>query len=165
MKQEQDETSLSVDEIIERFHTVFNPSYDVFISYSYLDDPCHALGTALLLKDSGFLAYLPKRIDPAQRRSPKLAEIELTQVALSKSKALISLNSTKASRSHWIPWEIGYMSGSTGKVAIQSIADEKVSSRNREFVKLYPSVGLSNGEFTVNYKESGTDLKSWINKS
>ncbi len=159
-------TSLSDVDLLDRYSEIGQDSYDVFISYSYADEVIYPLDAFLNLRDAGISAYLPRRFDRSKEKPPKLLDISRTRDALLKSRALVMINGPQASRSQWIPWEIGYMSGKTGKVAISSIADDKNRIRKREFLRLYPSVGFDGADLLVGFPgENSEKMRSWISSS
>ena len=138
-------------------------SIDIFISYSYLDDPELPTSLLLLLRDAGFNPYLPDRFVRSKGRQPKMSDIEHTRSMLSISKSLIVLSGPKTTRSQWIPWEIGYVAGSTGKVAILSMAENARDVSNREFLQLYPSISRVSGTLeVVEFSGKSKPLQEWV---
>lgn len=163
VEDEKKSTGESELDIIKKKSSIDNEVFDVFISYSYLDDPVIPIALSLLLRDNGCSSYLPERIDRNSGYIPSLGDINKTRFVLKNSKSLIMVNGPKTSRSQWIPWEIGFISGSTGKVAVSSTAEKEDKVKNREFLRLYPSViNVSGGLRIGDYQESGIPIREWV---
>lgn len=159
---EQNATGSSEHELIKKGANQDKNKFDVFISYSYLDDPVLPLALSLMLKDNGCSSYIPERIDRNSGYVPTFMDIDHTRNILMSSQSLIMINGPKTSRSQWIPWEIGFISGRTGKVAVSSTADKDDKVKNREFLKLYPSIVGSSSGLTVSHPgQKGIPILDW----
>ncbi|GBR21967.1 TIR domain-containing protein [Komagataeibacter nataicola] len=137
---------------------------DIFISYSYRDEVELPLALFLLLRDEGCKPYLSQRFSRKKGQIPNIKDIQKTRDILSVSKSLIFLDGPEATRSQWIPWEIGYIAGKNGKVAIFTAAENQSNVTNSEFLSLYPKVSHQDGCLLVD-KDSREKigLYQWVN--
>ena len=142
-------TQLSISELFHKLSGGNPHTVDVFISYSYRDDPILPLGLYLLLRDEHCASYLPLRFLRGDGRDPTLKAIQETRDIISISKTLILLDGPQTTRSQWIPWEVGYVAGRTGKVATFTATENKPATRNREFLKLYPTIARERDHLVV----------------
>jgi hypothetical protein len=153
-------------------------TYDVFLSHSYAD--AKKLSDDDLLRIKRLLEGFDLKVyvdweDPSLSRenvSPKTAAI--LRARMSSSKSLLYATSTNASKSKWMPWELGYFDGHRGRVAILPIEESSGSKSTfdgQEYLGLYPYVtyGPSNSggdSFWVEEKDGKyVALKLWINGS
>jgi hypothetical protein len=145
--------------------------YDIFLSHSFLD-----ADDVLLLKE--YLESLGFTVFVDWIESPELDRTEVTpetaaylRAVIDRSASLLYAISSNASKSRWMPWELGYGDGVHGRVAILPITDQQTSSetyKGQEYLGLYPYVTLTEnnrgiGELWVNESASTyVDLMSWL---
>ena len=136
-------------------------NYDMFISYSYRDDKIIPLALYLLLKKSGCNPYLPKFFSRKKGRNPTKTDIEITKFALLASRSLVLANGPETTRSQWIPWEIGFMAGKTGKVCVFDAEHPENAPKNSEFLNLYPKLNSQKSRLLVG---NNLQIMDWINE-
>lgn len=122
------------------------------------------LALFLFLRDEGCKPYLPQRFSRKKGQTPKIKDIQNTRDILSASKSLIFLDGPEATRSQWIPWEIGYIAGKNGKVAIFTAAKDQSNITNSEFLNLYPKVSHQDDRLLVDKgPREKIELYQWVN--
>lgn len=85
--------------------------YDVFLSHSFRDAQL-ILGLRNLLTDQGLRVYVDWIDDPELDRSSVSASTAARlRGKMQQSKSLVYATSRTASRSRWMPWELGYFDG------------------------------------------------------
>lgn len=141
--------------------------FDIFLSHSYEDKEfIKALYLELTLK--GYSVYVDWIIDPEFSRT-NVTKDTVNQLIkrMKQSKSLVYATSKSASKSKWMPWELGYMDGDKAKCAILPILEtEKEAFNGQEFLSVYPII--SRGEFessdlNVKVKSYYTEqMKNWI---
>jgi hypothetical protein len=146
--------------------------YDIFLSHSFLD-----ADDVLLLKE--YLESLDLTVFVDWIESPELDRTEVTpetaaylRSVIDRSSSLLYAISANASKSRWMPWELGYGDGVHGRVAIVPITDQQTASEaytGQEYLGLYPYVTLTDDNRGVRklwVNESAStyvNLKSWLN--
>ena len=142
--------------------------FDVFLSYN-ISDLNVVKGIYYTLSRMGFKVYLDCFVDPEMIRSETDKNTaKRLQTRLKNSNSLIYAQSTEAGKSNWMPWELGFVDGHTGKCMIMPVTkDAKPISPKREYLLLYPYVMLSEVEekikvLTESYPYIGEDLVSYI---
>lgn len=149
--------------------------FDIFLSHSFLDRD-EVLGLYRELTEMGFKVYVDWIVDPELDRSNVTkATAELIRNRMKNSKTLLLAISTNATMSKWMPWELGYADGNTGRCAIIPISRENLSlySFNRiEYLKLYPYVDRATLKNSQDYKlwvnedeKTYVQFESWMNGS
>ncbi|OYD42268.1 toll/interleukin-1 receptor domain-containing protein [Sphingobacterium cellulitidis] len=122
--------------------TKLNKQFDIFLSHSYVDkDLIFALYTDLT--ERGFSVYVDWLIDPDLNRNVVTkGTAEVIRTRLNNSKSLVIAVSENSSISKWIPWELGYADGHSGKCCILPIMEEENSKdfQGSEYLKLYPQI-------------------------
>lgn len=142
-------------------------TFDIFLSYNF-DDREIVRGVYLWLRSKGFKVYLDFEVDPElDRRMVTKETAQLIQSRLKNSKSLIYAQSPHANMSKWMPWELGYVDGHTGKCAILPITPGGVTPAPRqEYLLLYPIIRKDDNDNVRVYTEStplyGVPLDSYL---
>ncbi|MCK0115334.1 TIR domain-containing protein [Gelidibacter sp. F63206] len=120
-----------------------NKVFDIFLSHSFLDRE-EVQGLYQELTDFGYSVYVDWIVDPHLDRSNVTKEsASLVRKRMKCSKSLLLAISVNASMSKWIPWELGYVDGSTNRCAIIPVAKERIppkSFEGKEYLSLYPFI-------------------------
>ena len=148
-----------------------NKTFDIFLSHSYLDREV-VLGLYIELSNMGYSVYVDWIVDPQLNRNSITKEsAELIRNRMKSSRSLLYAISTNAQMSKWMPWELGFVDGKTGRCAIVPVANEITPSDNfnrSEYLILYPFISKSVNDkglntIWVNEKyDEYVNLSSWI---
>lgn len=116
-------------------------THDIFLSHSFQDREL-ILGTALILEDLGFTVYLDWRDDPTLDRNTVTKETAIRlRERMKKSKCLLYATTDNSSSSKWMPWELGFKDGESGKAAILPLQDNRPDHfKGQEYLGIYPYV-------------------------
>ena len=137
-----------------------NLKFDIFLSHCYLDKN-EVFGLYQELKSMGFSVYVDWIVDSdLDRNNVTKATAELIRNRMKSSKSLLLAISSNAAMSKWMPWELGYVDGNTGRCAILPVAKDNINSYsfNRvEYLKLYPYLDRATLKGSQNYK-------IWVNE-
>ena len=137
-----------------------NLKFDIFLSHSFLDRN-EVFGLYRELRSLGYSVYVDWIVDPdLDRDHVTKASAELIRHRMKSSKSLLLAISTNAAMSKWMPWELGYVDGNTGKCAIVPVAKDDISSyqfTRVEYLKLYPYIDRAALPNTHNFK-------IWVNE-
>lgn len=142
-------------------------TFDIFLSYNFGDREI-VRGVYLWLRSKGFKVYLDFEVDPElDRRMVTKETAQLIQSRLKNSKSLIYAQSPHANMSKWMPWELGYVDGHTGKCAILPITPGGVTPAPRqEYLLLYPIIRKDDNDNVRVYTDStplyGVPLDSYL---
>ena len=125
-------------------------SFDVFLSHSYRD--AQSLGANQLLKlkvlleKLGLSVYVDWIVDGDLDRSQVTTSTAARiRRRMDQSKCLMFATSASSSSSKWMPWELGYKDGSSSRVAILPVVDQrKTKFYGQEHLGLYPFVTKRN---------------------
>ena len=135
-------------------------TFDVFLSHSSHEPEHIVLGIKSFLEKDGLSVYVDKYTDP--QISPDnvtVATAELLRHRLISSSSLIYIYSGHSQLSRWMPWELGFMDGLSGKVGIAPVVKmQRNAFAGEDFLGLYPFVSRSEIRNT-NHKTF------WIKKS
>lgn len=97
-------------------------SFDVFLSHSYHDaklDKMRLLGIKALLEDFNLSVYVDWLTDSHLDRGQVTAKTaRVLRTRMDHSRCLLFATSENSQNSRWMPWELGYMDGKNGKVAV-----------------------------------------------
>lgn len=145
-------------------------TFDIFLSHSYKDKP-YILGLYMDLTAKGFTVYVDWIIDPHLQRDNVTKEtVNKIRGRMKQSRSLIYATSENASRSKWMPWELGFMDGDKGRCAILPITDHKDDHfRGQEFLSVYPVIKkdhdrYSDSELVVKVDDhTESRMKNWLN--
>jgi hypothetical protein len=142
---------------IKLFSANEKEEFDIFLSHSFLDKE-EVIGLYLELTDLGYKVYVDWIIDKHLDRSRVTKETaELIRKRLKFSKSLLLAVSTNAALSKWMPWELGYVDGNTGRCAIIPVAQSPSNTFNRaEYLLLYPYIDKTN--------LNSVNDKIWVNR-
>lgn len=116
--------------------------YDVFLSHS-VRDAVLVLGLKNVLEADHLSVYVDWIEDPELDRSRvSAATAARLRERMKTCKSLVYATSQNASRSRWMPWELGVFDGSRGpeRVAICPIADGTGSYEGQEYIDLYKTL-------------------------
>lgn len=118
--------------------------FDIFLSHSALDAKV-ILGVKTILERMGNTVYVDwihdKQLD-REKVSPDTAA--MLRRRMDQSKSLFYAHSINATKSRWMPWELGYFDGSNGNVAILPVvANAGAKFKGEEYVGLYPYVDIT----------------------
>ena len=116
-------------------------SFDIFLSHSYRDKE-FIDGLFAELSEMGFTVYVDWIVDPELSRSNITNDTaETVRMRMKQSASLIYATSVNASKSKWMPWELGFMDGDKGKCAILPIMDYPNDTfKGQEFLSVYPYI-------------------------
>ncbi|WP_345973009.1 TIR domain-containing protein [Sulfurimonas diazotrophicus] len=153
--------SNSLNEVFESFS--FTETYDIFLSHAYSDARIVKQIRDMLLKQ-GYSVYVDW-IEDNQLNRDHVSEYTATVLRnrMDHCSSLIYLTSVSASRSVWMPWELGYMDARTRRVAVAPIMEDDEEFEGREYLGLYPYLDLTSDNFYVQ-RGIGTwvTLKDWM---
>jgi hypothetical protein len=133
--------------------------FDIFLSHSKADEEV-ILGAKSMFEDKGFSVYVDWIDDPHLDRSQVTAKTagELRE-RMSQCKMLVYAHSLNSAASTWMPWELGYFDGKTGKIGILPIATgSTLEFEGNEYLGLYPYI-----DFVA--PEGEPEREFWINRS
>ncbi|CAN5176838.1 hypothetical protein BH18ACT9_BH18ACT9_05420 [soil metagenome] len=109
-------------------------TFDVFLSHSVLDGDV-ILGLKNLLETQRLRVYVDWIDDPELDRSRvSAATADRIRRRMASSRSLVYATSRAASRSRWMPWELGYFDGTKGSDQISICPIEPGSSSHIAFV-------------------------------
>lgn len=115
-------------------------TYDVFLSHSVRDARV-VLGIRRMLEGQGLTVYVDwiddKEMDRSSVSPPTADRLRLR---MANSRTLIYATSRAASKSRWMPWELGYFDGKKGsdRISILPIeSDSTTSFVGQEYIGLY----------------------------
>jgi hypothetical protein len=135
--------------------------FDVFLSHSYKDINKTSLLAmqARLERRFGLSVYIDWIIDRQLDRSQVTKRTaRRLRMRMSHCTCLFFATSENSETSKWMPWELGYMDGYSGRVAILPIVHptNKYTYIGQEYLGMYPYV---DAEY-----QDGTEVKYiWIN--
>jgi hypothetical protein len=159
----------SLNESIKNARSVQLTSFDIFLSHSFLDREI-VKGLYKELQNKGFSVYVDWIVDPYLDRNNVTKETaEIVRGRLKSSKTLLVAFSTNATQSKWMPWELGFIDGKTGKCALVPVSNNSTQESfiGREFlslypfVKRYPSTAIENEVWVVKDAYTYTTFSSW----
>jgi hypothetical protein len=118
-------------------------TYDVFLSHAFSDADL-VLGAKKILEERGFTVYVDWIEDSDIDRSKVTKEIaEQIRQRMKSCKRLVYATSENASKSKWMPWELGYFDGhKPGQVYILPLVENPSDDfQGQEYLSLYPVIG------------------------
>lgn len=133
-------------------------TYDIFLSHSS-NDARQVYGLKLELEDRGYSVYVDWIDDRDTDRSKVTkTNAEMLRSRMKQCKSLLYAFSKNASRSTWMPWELGYFDGIKGLVAVAPISKEgNTSYSGNEYLGLYPYIDIA-------LQENGGGQRVWVNE-
>ncbi len=137
-------------------------TYDVFLSHA-IRDRALVLGVKLRLEAEGLSVYIDWIVDADLDRA-EVTEKNAGRLRkrLRRCRSLIYLATNNASKSKWMPWELGYFNGrNRGLIGILPVLDDPYEAFDgQEFLGLYPVIKALNtraGRERLFVTESATD--------
>ena len=133
-------TASAAQEQLRKFTKSVDGSFDMFLSHSFQDAQA-IVGLRKLFTDQGLRVYVDWIDDPELDRSrvSSSTAARLRQ-RMQQSQSLVYATSRAASRSRWMPWELGYFDGIRGesRVSVMPVEDGDGSAFDgQEYVGLY----------------------------
>ncbi|CAO3408521.1 TIR domain-containing protein [Azospirillum largimobile] len=134
--------------------------FDVFLSHSSNESEKILLGVKDYLEEYSLTVYVDKYNDP------DLSPDDVTKETASRlrnrlvnSSTLLYVHSGHSTKSRWMPWELGFMDGKSGKIGVLPVtkSPDRMYSRE-EYLTLYPYIDKFREE--VSQKEY-----LWVNES
>jgi hypothetical protein len=124
------------------------------------------------IEGRGFSSYLDMVEDAKLRESGISKNTKTLRVRMRQCASLVFVISKGSSSSKWMPWELGYYDGHSGKTAILPIGDDPrlVWHKGQEYLDLYPFVtfGPNNRDddrlWVIDPEdyENDQDYRSWL---
>lgn len=134
-------------------------SFDIFLSHSYLDKEL-IIGTLTYLEAMDYSVYVDwKQDSQLSREEITKRTAKILRKRLSQSRALFFVTTANAPNSKWMPWELGYMDGKSGKCAILPIAGQYTASDSyfgQEYLEVYP--------YIVAGEDKGGKNRLWVHE-
>lgn len=137
-------------------------TYDVFLSHA-IRDRTLVLGVKSRLELEDLSVYIDW-IDDADLDRTEVTEKNARRLRrrLRRCRSLIYLATNNASKSKWMPWELGYFNGrNKGLIGVLPVLDDPDEAfEGQEFLGLYPVIKALNtraGRMRLFVTESGTD--------
>lgn len=135
-----------------------NLKFDIFLSHSYLDRE-EVYGLYRELTEMGYKVYVDWVVDShLDRKNVTKETAELIRERMKSSSTLLLAISTNAEMSKWMPWELGFVDGNTGRCAIVAVSKDNLTLNtfNRvEYLKLYPYIDR--------VTDTSGKMKLWVN--
>jgi len=118
---------------------------DIFLSHSFKDNEL-ILGIALQIEDLGYKVYIDWRDDPTlDRTHVNKKTATLLRDRLCASKCLLYVTTESSADSKWMPWELGFKDGQSGKVAIVPVASGRQEEyKGQEYLAIYYYISVAN---------------------
>lgn len=130
-----------VDTQDESGRTPGTKTFDIFLSHSFLDAPlAPALYSTLI--GGGYRVYLD-RIHDSQlsRTSVTRRTAQVIRRRMTQCDSLFVATTSNTTSSNWVPWELGFTDGLTGKSAVLPIVESaNTSFGGLSYFELYPIV-------------------------
>jgi hypothetical protein len=118
--------------------------FDVFLSHSFTDRKT-ILGLRTLLESAGLSVYVDWIDDPQlDRNNVSSATAAVLKARMAQSRSLLYASSPGASRSRWMPWELGHFDGLKGRVGVLPVdtgTSRSTTYAGQEYLSLYPYIG------------------------
>jgi hypothetical protein len=141
-------------------------SFDIFLSHSYLDKEL-IIGALTYLEKMGYSVYVDWKQDSQLKREDITKRTaRILRRRISQSKALFFVTTANAPESKWMPWELGYMDGKSGKCAILPISEHYTASDSyfgQEYLEVYPYVVADNDKAGKNRLWVHEDAETYVN--
>lgn len=138
----------------------FNETFDVFLSHSSNESEDILLGVKDFLEQYDLSVYVDKYNDSDLSPDDVTKETAARlRNRLVNSSTLLYVHSGHSTNSRWMPWELGFMDGKSGKVGVLPVtkSPDRMYSRE-EYLTLYPYIDKFRGKISQN------DYL-WINES
>lgn len=138
---------------------------DIFLAHSSLDS-LQVLGLYHLLSDRGYSVYLDQVCDPQLDRTNVTRETaRVLRYRLALCRSLFVATSINTPQTKWVPWELGFTDGYSGKVAIMPLLQAgQTTFSGQEYFELYPQVRDSPGHsrpYDMDIYDRGAFVSGW----
>ena len=155
----------------KRFFEI-SKTYDIFISHSYLDKT-EIEALYYIFEECGYTVFIDWKQEELQDRNEVSKEVaNKLRKYMANCKSLLYVSTKNSSNSKWCPWELGFVDGLNGRVAILPILNEENNKyKGQEYLGIYPYVDFEKVKDTENYEfwindpdnpEKYSRLKKWI---
>ena len=140
----------------------------IFLSHSHHDAEL-VKDIVALLKSVGISVYVDWMDDSMPTKTCGSTAEKIKQ-KIRENQKFIFLATNAALESKWCNWEIGVgdiIKHSSNNMAIWAVKEDNTEWEGNEYLQLYPSVRLVNGEITVVHagcEYTGDSLTTWIQK-
>lgn len=113
-------------------------TYDIFLSHSFKDGEL-IYGLKAELEKRQLTVYVDWIEDPQLSRENVTKDTARTlRDRMKLCTALLYATSQNTQDSRWMPWELGYFDGVTGKVAICPVSESGEAFTKAQYLQLYP---------------------------
>jgi hypothetical protein len=162
--------SFSQKEILLSESKKTHTSFDIFLSHSFLDQD-EVEGLYIELMNQGFSVYVDWIIDPQLDRNNVTKETaELVRNRMKLSKSLLLAVSSNVAMSRWMPWELGFIDGKTGRCAIVPVSKDNITPKTfkrAEYLLLYPylkrgMISYREDSYITETAYSYVSLNDWV---
>jgi len=135
-------------------------TFDVFVSHSSTEPEEILLGLTGVLRDEGLSVYVDRYTDPhLQPSKVSRATATVLRARLRSSLSLLYVYSEHSTKFRWMPWELGFVDGLTGRVGVIPVTrNQENNFAGEEYLNLYPYVDQMPDN--VSHR-----LMLWINRS
>jgi hypothetical protein len=126
--------------------------FDIFLCHSIRDAEI-VQGAKKILEDHGLSIYVDWIVDPYMDRAAVTADTaRILRGRMRQASSLLYLYSGNATRSRWMPWELGFFDGINGSVGVLPVESDfgEIDFSKEEFLGLYPKVEVSDRGIFVN---------------
>jgi hypothetical protein len=140
-------------------------TYDIFLSHSY-EDKVLINNVRESLVSLGYSVYVDWIEDGELDREKVTKEtVNLLRTRMKTCKCLFYATSANATKSKWMPWELGYFDGYKNRVAVLPIVDTPESSfAGQEYLSVYPYVDKTVGILYIHSSPSAyLKFSDWLN--
>lgn len=137
-------TASAAEDQLRRITKSAAGSFDMFLSHSFRDAQV-IMGLRNLFIDQGLRVYVDWIDDPELDRSRVSSSTAVRlRERMKQSNSLVYATSRAASRSRWMPWELGYFDGIWGesRISIMPVEDRAGNEFDgQEYLGLYKVIG------------------------
>ena len=130
----------SYNQVLAKAAQTTEDHFDIFLSHS-INDAEIVRGAHILLGNLGYSVYVDWIVDQDLNREEvsRGTAIQLKK-RMRQCDSLLYLSTENATRSKWMPWELGFFDGySKGRVAILPVTkDQKEEYKGQEYLGIYP---------------------------
>ena len=159
-RQTHDRLYESYDEVLAKSVRTIEDHFDIFLSHSIKDAEI-VRGAHILLQRLGHSVYVDWIIDRDLNREEVSRDTAIRlKKRMRQCDSLLYLATENASRSKWMPWELGFFDGySNGRVAILPIMKNQEDEYDgQEYLGIYPYADI---ELAKNTQRDAL----WVNRS
>lgn len=159
-RQTHDRLYKSYNDVLAEDAQTLEDHFDIFLSHSIKDAEI-VRGAHILLRRMGYAVYVDWIVDRDLNREEVSRETAIQlKKRMRQCNSLLYLATENASRSKWMPWELGFFDGySNGRVAILPITkDQNDEYEGQEYLSVYPYVDIASAQNTQR-------RQLWVNRS